>query len=47
MDPDVFWQVVASLKHNTEYLLFGGIIFAAIQILDMLLIMKKLPDAET
>jgi ABC-type bacteriocin/lantibiotic exporter with double-glycine peptidase domain len=47
MDPDVFWQVVESLKYNINYLLFGGIVFAAIQILDMLLIKKKLPDAGT
>jgi hypothetical protein len=30
-----------------NYLFFRSIVFAAIQILDMLLIKKKLPDAET
>lgn len=47
MDPGIFWNMVESLKYNANYLLFGSLVFATIQILDMLLIKKKIPDAGT
>jgi hypothetical protein len=35
------------LKNNIGYLLYGSAIFAAIQLLDLILIKNNLPNAET
>jgi hypothetical protein len=47
MQPEIFWNMAEYLKNNIGYLLYGSAIFAAIQLLDLILIKNNLPNAET